>query len=64
MGRTEIQTVHSHMPLQGPKCCIPLEWACCSFFAVAMSLLTENHRFVQWVGSPRLIKRGEPTHCS
>ena len=41
--------LHSHMPLQGPKCYIPLKWACCSLLAAAMSLLIKNHRFVQWI---------------
>ena len=36
--------LHSHMPLQGLKCYIPFEWACCLLFATARSLLIKNHR--------------------
>ena len=51
MGRTEL---HGHMPLQGPKCYIPLEWACWLLVATLMSSVMENHRFVLWVYSSRL----------
>ena len=43
-----VQTdLHSFMPLQGPKCYIPLELACCFLVVSAMSLVIENHTFVR-----------------
>ena len=51
MVQTEL---HSHMPLQGPKSYIPLEWTCCLLLATAMGSLIENHIFVRWISSPHL----------
>ena len=50
MVRTEL---HRHMPLQGPKCYIPLEWTCCLLFATTMNSVIQNHKLVQWICSPR-----------
>ena len=54
--------LHSHMPLQGPKFYIPLEWTCCSMSGAAMSFLIKNHRFVWWICSSRL--KSCPLNCS
>ena len=49
MAKTEL---YIHLPVQGPKCYILLEWACCLLVAIAMSSVIGNHRFVRWICSP------------
>ena len=53
MVRTELP---SHMPLQGPKCCVPLEWGCSLLFGTAVSSVIKNYTFVRCIFPPRLKK--------
>ena len=43
--------LHINMSLQGSKCYIPLQWACCLLVATAMISVMENHGFLWWICS-------------
>ena len=60
MVRTEL---HGHMPLQGPKCYIPLEWACCLLVATVMGSVIGNQIF-PWVCSPRLKRTSKSSYLT
>ena len=45
--------LNSHMPLQGPKCCIPLDPTCCLFVACCHDL--RNRNMISEIGNHRFI---------